>query len=70
MVAKTMSEREGQRAYEQAMQALAARLQGELVLLGDCFNYLNLSQVASAASGSPPSLWMKLAHLAYLTFAH
>jgi len=23
---------------------------------GHCFNYLNLSQVASAASGSPPSL--------------
>lgn len=35
-----------------------------------CFNYLNLSQVASAASGSPLSLWMKLAHLAYLTFVH
>jgi hypothetical protein len=35
-----------------------------------CFNYLNLSRVASAASGSSPSLWMKLAHLAYLTFVH
>jgi hypothetical protein len=43
---------------------------GERSIVVTCFNYLNLSQVASAASGSPPSLWMKLAHLAYLTFAH
>ena len=41
-----------------------------LAMQRDCFNYLNRSQAASAASGSPPSIWMKLAHPDHLTFIH
>jgi hypothetical protein len=37
---------------------------------GDCFNYVKLSQVTLLRVASPPSLLMKLAHPAYLTFPH
>src|SRR5258708_35794831 len=36
----------------------------------DCFNYLNLSQVASLRVARPSPLLIKLAHSVHLTFAH
>jgi FAD/FMN-containing dehydrogenase len=55
MFAKKMPEKEGQRAYRQAMQELATRLQGELIFPGDP-DYESARGVWNGAADRHPAL--------------
>ncbi len=68
MFAKTMSEREGQRAYRQARQELATRLQGELVFPGDP-DYESARGVWNGAADRHPALIVRPINVADVIMA-
>src|SRR6266567_1227968 len=63
MVAKTMSEKEAQRAYRQSMQELAASLHGELVL-PDTPDYESARGVWNGAADRHPALIVRPVNVA------